>query len=141
MRVEKDKWEKKTLSEITNITMGQSPDSSSYNKDADGLPFYQGNADFGEIYPTPRVYCNAPTRIANKNDILISVRAPIGAINIANEKCCIGRGLAAISTIEGISHLHFIKYVLKSANEELNRQGTGMTFKAISKKVLFTSVY
>jgi len=137
MRVDKTKWTKTILSEITHITMGQSPDSSSYNKDAIGLPFYQGNADFGPIHPTPRIYCDAPTRTANEHELLISVRAPIGAINITNEFCCIGRGLAAIQMIDGKSYLHFIKYILKAANEELNRQGTGMTFKAISKKVLF----
>lgn len=137
MRVDKTKWTKTILSEITHITMGQSPDSSSYNKDAIGLPFYQGNADFGPIHPTPRIYCDAPTRTANEHELLISVRAPIGAINITNELCCIGRGLAAIQMIDGKSYLHFIKYILKAANEELNRQGTGMTFKAISKKVLF----
>lgn len=137
MRADKTKWEKTILSEITHITMGQSPDSSSYNKDSLGIPFFQGNADFGKIHPTPRIYCNAPTRTAKKNDILISVRAPIGAINIANAYCCIGRGLAAIQVIAEKSYLHFIKYVLKAANEELNRQGTGMTFKAINKKVLY----
>lgn len=140
MKVDKTKWKKAILSEITHITMGQSPDSSSYNKDALGLPFYQGNADFGKIHPTPRIYCNAPTRIAKENALLISVRAPIGAINIANELCCIGRGLAAIQMIDKKSHLHFIKYVLKAANNELNRQGTGMTFKAINKKVLFNLI-
>lgn len=140
MRVDKSKWKIRRLSEIAYITMGQSPESSSYNKEAFGLPFYQGNADFGKKHPTPRIYCNAPTRTAKEHELLISVRAPIGAINITVEPCCIGRGLAAIKMIDGISYLHFMKYVLKAANYELNRQGTGMTFKAINKKVLHNLV-
>ena len=101
------------------------------------MPFYQGNADFGEVYPTPRVWCNAPKKIAHAGDILISVRAPIGALNYANEECCIGRGLAAI-TIDDPANRSYIFHLLKARNEELNRQGTGSTFKAISRKVLET---
>ena len=85
------------LCEICNINMGQSPDSSLYNEEQIGMPFYQGNADFGEIHPKARMWCTKPTKIAKSGDILISVRAPIGALNIANEDCCIGRGLAAIT--------------------------------------------
>ena len=80
------------LKEVCKINMGQSPDSSSYNENGEGIPFFQGNADFGERYPVTRVWCNAPTKIAQSEDILISVRAPIGALNYAKEKCCIGRG-------------------------------------------------
>ena len=80
------------LEEICAINMGQSPDSSTYNEDGNGLPFFQGNADFGEIYPAVRMWCSEPTKIAREKDILISVRAPIGALNIANCECCIGRG-------------------------------------------------
>ena len=129
--------EYKSLKELTKITMGQSPDSSSYNEAGEGMPFYQGNADFGEVYPTPRVWCNAPKKIAHAGDILISVRAPIGALNYANEECCIGRGLAAI-TIDDPANRSYIFHLLKARNEELNRQGTGSTFKAISRKVLET---
>ena len=71
------------LDEICSINMGQSPDSSSYNETGDGLPFFQGNADFGEIHPNVRIWCSEPTKLANPGDILISVRAPIGALNIA----------------------------------------------------------
>ena len=74
------------LKNIAEITMGQSPSSSSYNEEGVGIPFYQGNADFGELYPTARIWCNEPKKIANKNDILISVRAPIGALNYATEQ-------------------------------------------------------
>ena len=68
------------LIDVCRINMGQSPDSASYNTNADGMPFYQGNADFGEVYPIARYYCNQPIKTANKDDVLLSVRAPIGAV-------------------------------------------------------------
>ena len=123
------------LKDIAIITMGQSPDSSSYNEEGNGIPFYQGNADFGELYPIARVWCNSPKKTAKENDILISVRAPIGALNYAKEECCIGRGLAAI-TIENSSMRNYVFHFLKAQNKELNNKGTGSTFKAISKLVL-----
>ena len=116
--------------------MGQSPDSSSYNESGEGIPFFQGNADFGERYPVTRVWCNSPTKIAQPKDILISVRAPIGALNYAKEKCCIGRGLAAITPSSNSISIEFLYWLLKARNVELNSKGTGSTFKAISKKVL-----
>ena len=116
--------------------MGQSPDSSSYNEKKEGIPFYQGNADFGEKYPITRVWCNTPIKIAQSGDILISVRAPIGALNYAKEECCIGRGLAAITPDKEKMSLEFVYWFLKGKNLELNRKGTGSTFKAISRKVL-----
>lgn len=118
------------------INMGQSPDSSSYNEKKEGIPFYQGNADFGEKYPITRVWCNTPIKIAQSGDILISVRAPIGALNYAKEECCIGRGLAAITPDKEKMSLEFVYWFLKGKNLELNRKGTGSTFKAISRKVL-----
>lgn len=125
----------KALKDIATITMGQSPDSSSYNEEKNGMPFYQGNADFGELYPTARVWCSKPKKTAKENDILISVRAPIGALNYATEECCIGRGLAAI-TIENDSERNYVFHLLKAKNKELNNKGTGSTFKAISKSIL-----
>ncbi len=125
------------LSDICRINMGQSPDSSSYNDKGQGIPFFQGNADFGEIHPKVRVWCNAPTKVANQNDILISVRAPIGALNIADEKCCIGRGLAALTVNADKCIQKYLWYALESKVDELNSKGTGSTFKAISKSVLF----
>ena len=127
--------EYKALKDIAQITMGQSPDSSSYNEEGRGLPFFQGNADFGELYPTERVWCDAPKKVARANDILISVRAPIGAMNYAREECCIGRGLAAIS-IEDPAERQYVFHLLKARHDELNRKGTGSTFKAINKSVL-----
>lgn len=127
--------EYKTLKDIAKITMGQSPDSSSYNKEKDGLPFFQGNADFGEIYPNERTWCNKPKKVAMPGDILISVRAPIGALNYAEDKSCIGRGLAAI-TIKNIVERKYIFHLLRARNKYLNSKGTGSTFKAIGKNVL-----
>ena len=127
--------EYKALKDIAKITMGQSPDSSNYNETGDGLPFFQGNADFGEVYPTERIWCNDPKKVAEPKDILISVRAPIGALNYAKDKCCIGRGLAAIS-IESDAQRNYVFHFLKAKNTELNNKGTGSTFKAIGKSVL-----
>ena len=124
------------LKDVCKINMGQSPDSSSYNENGEGIPFFQGNADFGERYPVTRVWCNAPTKIAQSEDILISVRAPIGALNYAKEKCCIGRGLAAITPDKSKVSLEFVYWFLKGKNAELKSKGTGSTSKAISKKIL-----
>ena len=124
------------LDSICTINMGQSPDSSTYNENANGIPFFQGNADFGEIYPTIRVWCSEPTKIAQADNILISVRAPIGALNISTCKCCIGRGLAALAVNENICMQSYLWYALSNKVDELNSKGSGSTFKAISKKVL-----
>ena len=124
------------LKEICSINMGQSPNSESYNENGEGVPFFQGNADFGERYPMTRKWCTAPTKIANAEDILISVRAPIGAMNYAREECCIGRGLAALTPDKTKVSSEFIFWLLKGKNDELNCKGTGSTFKAIGRKVL-----
>lgn len=124
------------LEEICAINMGQSPDSSTYNEDGNGLPFFQGNADFGETYPAVRMWCSEPTKIAREKDILISVRAPIGALNIANCECCIGRGLAALTVNEDICAQEYLWHALSGKVDELNSKGTGSTFKAINKKTL-----
>ena len=100
------------------------------------MPFFQGNADFGERYPITRVWCNTPTKIAQAEDILISVRAPIGALNYAKEECCIGRGLAAITPDRNKVSQDFIYWALKGKKAELNDKGNGSTFKAISRKIL-----
>ncbi|MCI9456534.1 MAG: restriction endonuclease subunit S [Oscillospiraceae bacterium] len=124
------------LDEVCSINMGQSPESSTYNETGDGIPFFQGNADFGIIHPTVRIWCTSPTKIAHSGDILISVRAPIGALNIADIDCCIGRGLAALTVNEKLSHKKYIWYAIQSKIDELNSKGTGSTFKAISKNIL-----
>lgn len=124
------------LDEVCSINMGQSPESSTYNETGDGIPFFQGNADFGIVHPTVRIWCTSPTKIAHSGDILISVRAPIGALNIADIDCCIGRGLAALTVNEKLSHKKYIWYAIQSRVDELNSKGTGSTFKAISKNIL-----
>lgn len=124
------------LGDICTINMGQSPESSSYNTIGEGLPFFQGNADFGDIHPTVRTWCSNPIKIAEKGDLLISVRAPIGALNIANEQCCIGRGLAALTNYTKNIYKDYLWFALLSKIDELNSKGTGSTFKAINKKIL-----
>lgn len=124
------------LDKICSLNMGQSPDSSSYNENGDGLPFFQGNADFGALHPNVRIWCNAPTKIAHPGDILISVRAPIGALNIADRECCIGRGLAALTVDKNLCNSRYLWYAIANKVDELNVKGTGSTFKAISKNVL-----
>ena len=124
------------LEDICSINMGQSPESSSYNESGEGMPFFQGNADFGELHPKVRIWCNAPTKIAECGDILISVRAPIGALNIADKRCCIGRGLAALTVNETVCSPKYLWYGLECKVDELNSKGTGSTFKAINKKTL-----
>ena len=116
--------------------MGQSPSSDSYNENGHGVPFFQGNADFGERYPVTRKWCSAPTKMAAPEDILISVRAPIGAMNYAKEECCIGRGLAALTPNREKVAPEYIFWLLKGKNEELNCKGTGSTFKAIGRNIL-----
>lgn len=131
----KSQWPMVKLNEACSLNMGQSPDSSGYNDEGRGIPFYQGNADFGALTPVTRFYCDNPTKIAHRGDILLSVRAPIGAVNIANETCCIGRGLAALTACDSVD-AKFLYYAIKSKHDELNAKGTGSTFKAINKKAL-----
>lgn len=129
-------WDDGVLSDIANITMGQSPDGSSYNEDGEGMIFYQGSTDFGMRFPTVRQYTTAPTRFAKKGDILMSVRAPVGAVNIANTDCCIGRGLSALnSKLGSLSHLYFLIDVFKKTFENKNTVGT--TFGSITKEELY----
>ena len=129
-------WIKSKLSDISKVKMGQSPPSSTYNQENRGIPFFQGNADFGFIYPSIKIWCDSPTRIASHNDILISVRAPVGAINISNIKCCIGRGLSAIEVNNGYD-MKYIYFYLNYFNRLFRRLEQGSTFPAINKKDLF----
>lgn len=115
--------------------MGQSPPSSSYRDTQIGMPFFQGKAEFGQDYPTARKYCIDPKKIADKGDILISVRAPVGPTNIAPFECCIGRGLAAIKPYKGVQ-INFIRYYLRLQEREIASLGTGSTFSSISKTQL-----
>lgn len=123
------------LKDVCNIIMGQSPESSSYNQQGIGIPFFQGCSDFGEIHPSIRTYCSNPKKKANVDDILISVRAPIGTMNIADRESCIGRGIAAITPLE-TADKDFVYYLLQFNKGYLQSQGTGSTFKAIGKTAL-----
>ena len=128
-------WKVGNLYEIANVTMGQSPDGKSYNENGYGEVFYQGRAEFGSRYPTRRLYTTEPKRMANAGDILMSVRAPVGDINVALEKCCIGRGLASISSRDNFNS--FILYTLmnlKRSFDIYNAEGT--VFGAINKDSL-----
>ncbi|WP_308638986.1 restriction endonuclease subunit S [Paenibacillus silvisoli] len=128
-------WRKGTLFEISNITMGQSPNGDSYNDTGNGMVFYQGRTDFGLRFPSTRMYTTEPSRIANQGDILLSVRAPVGDLNISNEKCCIGRGLAALnSKTEANSFVYYLMTKLKPQFDIINNNGT--TFGALTKDML-----
>ena len=129
-------WNDGIFADIANITMGQSPDGSSYNETGEGEIFYQGSTDFGIRFPSVRMYTTSPTRYAKQGDILMSVRAPVGAVNIANSDCCIGRGLSAIySMIGSITYIYYVVHYLKVRFDNLNTAGT--TFGSITKDELF----
>jgi type I restriction enzyme S subunit len=125
------------LSDLVNINMGQSPPSETYNLNGEGLPFFQGKADFGEKYPTIRVFCNKPNKVAEPGDILISVRAPVGPINLTQEKACIGRGLAALRCNKEMNQT-YLWYFLKHYEAVLASGGKGSTFDAINREDLET---
>ena len=125
----------KKIKDCCTIIAGQSPESKYYNSDGDGLPFFQGKADFGDLYPTIRVYCSKPAKIAKKDDILLSVRAPVGPTNLAPCTVCIGRGLTAIRPSSDL----LTKYVLlffRFFEVQLASKGTGTTFKAITQDIV-----
>ena len=129
------KYDKCLFGDEFDILMGQSPPSNTYNEVGDGSIFFQGRSDFGFRFPTERVYCTSPKRIAKQFDVLLSVRAPVGDINMAMEDCCIGRGLAAIRHKKG--YTSYAYYKAKSLQDEFGvfeREGT--VFGAISKSDL-----
>ncbi len=123
------------LEDCATIIAGQSPKSEYYNTDGNGLPFFQGKADFGELYPQIRVYCSEPIRIAEKDDILLSVRAPVGPTNLAPTKVCIGRGLSAIRPNKEIERKYLLLY-FRYFEAQLSSKGTGTTFKAITQRTI-----
>ncbi len=127
-----EEWAVKPLKDCMLLTMGQSPPGSTYNEDGDGLPFFQGRTDFGFRYPTNRRFCSAPTRIASPEDTLVSVRAPVGDINVAWERCCIGRGVAALRHRSGsATYTYHSAWAMQRALREY--QHTGTVFGAINK--------
>lgn len=130
----KEEWEEGKLGDEFAFTMGQSPSGNSFNEEGIGVPMYQGNADFGFRFPKRRVYTTQPTRFAEVNDTLISVRAPVGAQNMAMERCCIGRGVAAFRYKNNPSCYSYTYYKLKSLLEEIKQfNDNGTVFGSISK--------
>lgn len=127
-------WKVGKFKDVAEITMGQSPKSEFYNEDGEGLPFHQGVTNFGERFPKNKMYCTVENKIAEKGDILFSVRAPVGRINIANSKMVIGRGLCAIRHKNNLQS--FILYQLKNIFAEEDSIGSGTVFNAITRKDL-----
>jgi len=128
-------WAEVSLPQVARLNMGQSPPSSTYNTQKRGLPFFQGKAEFGDLYPSPEKFCSAPVKVAEPEDILISVRAPVGPTNLCREPSCIGRGLAAIHPLGAIPS-RYLLFELRNIEGWLATQGTGSTFTAISKSDL-----
>ena len=124
-------WRTASVGEYFDLTMGQSPPGITYNETGEGIPFYQGRADFGARFPTERVYCTAPTRLAKKGDVLVSVRAPVGDMNVALNDCAIGRGVAAVHH----KNPSFAFYVLQSLQPAFKQfESEGTVFGSINKK-------
>lgn len=128
-------WVQSKLGHEFNVTMGQSPPGSTYNEINEGLPFFQGRRDFGFRFPKNRVYCNKPSRIAEKDWTLVSVRAPVGDINRSHEKSCIGRGVSTLIHKSGLtSYTYYYALALRRVFENYNSNGT--VFGSINKKQL-----
>ena len=133
-----EEWEVVELGnpEYFEIVMGQSPPSSSYNQEGKGMPFIQGAAEFGHVYVRPQMFTTKPLKIAKKDDIIISVRAPVGDVNIAPFELCIGRGVSAIRPNKEKVDVFFLYYRMSTAKKDLERLGGGAVFRAITKNTL-----
>ena len=132
-----DQWSEGVLSDVADITMGQSPKGDTYNEDGLGTVFFQGRGEFGFRFPTRRLFTTDPKRMAQTNDVLMSVRAPVGDLNVAYEPCCIGRGLGAIRSND--NHQSFVLYTVFSLREKLDMfNGEGTVFGSINRDALNT---
>lgn len=128
-------WKAQCLSDVATVIQGNSPDGSTLNSTGEGMIFFQGKTDFRFRFPAIRIYTTAPYRLAEKFDTLLSVRAPVGDVNMAHEKCCIGRGLAAIHN----EYSSFIYYTLKKLKSQFEKLGSiGTTFDSITKDDVMT---
>jgi type I restriction enzyme S subunit len=126
-------WRASTVAESFVLTMGQSPPGDTYNSLGDGLPFFQGRTDFGFRFPAQRIFCNAPTRLAETGDVLVSVRAPVGDVNMAIEKCCLGRGVAGVR--HPLGYRSFVFYSLRELKSKFDQfDSEGTVFGSINKK-------
>ena len=124
-------WEVVRLGAVCNIIMGQSPPSTTYNDEGTGMPFLQGKAEFTELFPVPTKYCTKQLRVSPKGSVLMSVRAPVGDVNLGDREYIIGRGLTSISLKHGNNH--FLFYLLLHNKKEIEAKGYGSTFKSINK--------
>lgn len=130
-----ESWTQGLLSDIATIRMGQSPKGDTYNETGAGTVFFQGRAEFGFRFPTRRLYTTEPKRMAKANDVLLSVRAPVGDLNVAYEDCCIGRGLGAIHANDG--HQSFVLYTMFALRDQLDVfNGEGTVFGSINRDAL-----
>lgn len=130
-----NQWSEGVLSDVAEITMGQSPKGDTYNENGVGTVFFQGRGEFGFRFPTRRLFTTDPKRMAQSNDVLMSVRAPVGDLNVAYEPCCIGRGLGAIRSKD--SHQSFVLYTAFSLREKLDMfNGEGTVFGSINRDAL-----
>ncbi len=126
-------WSYTTVGRSFILTMGQSPSGDTYNVSGEGMPFYQGRTDFGFRFPSQRVFCSAPTRIAEIDDTLVSVRAPVGDVNMAIERCCLGRGVASVRHPKGYKGFTF--YSMRNLGHRFKAfDGEGTVFGSINKK-------
>ena len=128
--------EKVPLKYLTTIVMGQSPSSESYNEVGIGVPFYQGSGEFTDKYVGDGMFCTAPTRMVDAGDILMSVRAPVGTVNLTRKKCCIGRGLAAIRSKISQDYNEYFLYAFRAMADDICNMGHGSTVLAITKDEL-----
>lgn len=132
---EDEGWTLQPLGKVCEVVQGQSPPGATYNSEGRGLPFFQGKADFGDLYPTASKWCTDPQRIAEPGDVLVSIRAPVGPTNICRERSVIGRGLAALRPRDGLS-TKYVLYAVRATEEEMRRRAGGTTFEAIRGKQL-----
>ena len=133
-------WRVSNIGNTFKVVMGQSPKGETYNTKGEGVIFYQGRAEFGWRFPTPRLFTTAPSRMAVKNDVLMSVRAPVGDLNIALDDCCIGRGVCALRHISGSTSFSY--HLLKQLSKEIEKfNGEGTVFGSINQKDLKALIY
>lgn len=130
------RWPISKLGDQAVIVMGQSPPGDTYNTEGRGLPFFQGKAEFGHEYPEPTKWCDSPLKIAEPGDVLLSVRAPVGPTNVARERCCIGRGLAAIRPRNQNLYARFLRHFFTAYESQIAQKGAGSTFDAIGRAVV-----
>ena len=127
-------WKRVKLGEVAEIVMGQSPPSSTYNDNGEGLPFYQGVVDFGYRFVSPRIFCTEPKKIVDEDFVLLSVRAPVGEVNLTKEKCAIGRGNAGLKAKYG--QKYFLYYLLKYNMKKLKNFSEGTVFSSVNKSTI-----